>query len=188
MVVSGRPGENRIQPNQILAYGCSTAFIRAEVEVLMKRIEGLMVAVLAGALVLAVPSFAQSRGGHAGGGFSHGAGAQHFSGHSYYGPARGFSSGGRNFEGRGFEHRGFNQGYFRGNAWGVGVYPGYAYPYGYSSPYYYDPNYAVPPYYAAPAPAPVCSPNGGYYDANGNWVPDPNCQGSPGVAPTPYGY
>jgi hypothetical protein len=65
----------------------------------------------------------------------------------------------------------------------VGVYPGYAYPYTYG---YVDPYYD--PYYAAPAPAPVCNPNGGYYDANGNWIPEPNCDVPPPTAPVPYGY
>jgi hypothetical protein len=64
----------------------------------------------------------------------------------------------------------------------------YAYSYGYTDPYYYAPTYAEPPYYAGPAPAPACNPNGGYYDANGNWVPDPNCQLPPATAPAPYGY
>lgn len=133
----------------------------------MKRFKGLMVAMVAGALMLAAPSFAESRGGHGGGGFSRGRGA-------------------RGFEGRGFEHRDFYRGYRRGGGWGfgVGVYPRYAYPYGYVSPYSYGPGYAAP-YYGGPAP--VCNPNGGYYDSYGNWVPDPNCQVPPASA-GPYGY
>jgi hypothetical protein len=152
----------------------------------MKRFKGSMITMLAGTLMLAAPAFAESRGGHGGGGVSHGGGAQHFSGHSHSSPVRGLSGGVRGFENRGVEHRGFDQGYFRGGGWGfgVGVYPGYAYPYGDGSvdPYYYD------PYYAAPAPAPACNPNGGYYDANGNWVPDPNCQAPPAAGPAPYLY
>jgi len=42
--------------------------------------------------------------------------------------------------------------------------------------------------YATPTPSPACNPNGGYYDANGNWVPDPNWQVLPAAAPAPYGY
>lgn len=157
-------------------------------EVVMKRFKGLMVATLAGALMLAAPSFAESRGGHGGGGFSRGGGAQHFSGRSFGGTSRGFSGGARGFEGRGFEHRDFDHDYGRRGGWGVGVgvYPGYAYPYGYVDPYYYG-GYAAPPYYAGPAPAQVCGPNGGYYDPNGNWIPDPNCQVPPPTA-APYGY
>ena len=160
----------------------------------MKRLKSLMVAAVAGALLLAAPSFAESRGGHGGGGFSRGGGAQHFSERSFGGSAHGFSGGARGFEGRGFEHRDFDhrdfdRGYRRGGGWGfgVGVYPGYAYPYGYVDPYYYGPGYAAPPYYGGPAPGPVCSPNGGYYDSYGNWVPDPNCQVPPTTA-APYGY
>lgn len=112
---------------------------------------------------------------------------QHFSGRSYSAPARGFSGGVRGYGGRGFVGRG----YYGGGGWGlgVGVYPGYAYPYGYVDPYYYGPSYAAPPYYAAPpnyaapAPAQACNPNGGYYDANGNFLPDPNCQAPPAAAP-----
>ena len=43
-------------------------------------------------------------------------------------------------------------------------------------------------YYAAPALLRLAIPNGGYYDANGNWVPDPNCQVPPAAAPSTYGY
>jgi len=158
----------------------------------MKRWKGLMVTMLAGSLMLAAPAFASPRGGHGGGGFSQGGGAQHFSGRSFSPPARGFSGGVRGFEDHGFEHRGFDRGYVGGGGWGVGVgvYPGYAYPYGYGyvDPYYYDPYSAVPPTYAAPAPVPACNPNGGYYDPNGNWVPDPNCQVPPTAPPAPYGY
>lgn len=158
----------------------------------MQRVKGLVVTMLAGMLMVAAPAFAQSRGGHGGGGFSRGGGAQHFSGHSFSAPARGFSGGARGFEGRGFENRGFNHGYFRGGGWGTGinVYPGYAYPYSYDyvDPYYYAPTYAAPQYYAAPVPAPACNPNGGYYDGYGNWVPDPNCQVPPAAAPVPYGH
>ncbi len=156
----------------------------------MKRFKGLTMTMLAVTLIVAAPVFAESRGGHGGGGFSHGGGASHFSGRSFSAPARGFSGGARGFEGRGFPNRGFDRGYIRGGAldFGVGVYPGYAYRYSYGSPYYYDPNYAEPPYYAAPAPVPACNPNGGYYDANGSWVPDPNCQVPPVAGPVPYGY
>lgn len=177
----------------------------------MKRFKGLMVAMLAGTVMLAAPVFAQGRGGHGGGGFSRGGsfsgargfsgggfsgsrgfsgggGEQHFSGHSFGAPARGFNGGGRGFEGRDFEHGDHDHGHFGGGGlgFGVGVYPGYAYPYtyGYADPYYYDPGYVEPPYYAAPAPAQACS---GYYDAYGNWVPDPNCQVPP-TPPSPYGY
>ena len=152
----------------------------------MKRFNSLMMTMLAGTLMLAGPAFAAPRGGHGGGGFSHGGGgfsheggAQNFGGHAYGGQARGFS-GARGFEGRGFEHGGTSRGYFRGGGWGfgVGVYPGYAYPYGYVNPYDYNPYYA----------APVCNPNGGYYDANGNWIPDPNCGVPPATVPPPYGY
>ncbi len=145
----------------------------------MKRFKNLGIALLAGTLMVAAPAFAQSRGGH-GGGFSRGGGAQHFSGRSYSRPARGFE--GRGFSGRGYEHRDFGRGYYRGGGWGVGigVYPGYAYPYSYG---YVDPYYAQPPVYAAPA----CNPNGGYYDPNGNWIPDPNCQVPPAPVPVPYG-
>jgi hypothetical protein len=153
-------------------------FPARNLEVLMKSLKGWIVTTLAGTLMLAAPAFAAPRGGHGGGGFSHGGGGQHFSGRSFRGPSRGFY-GGRGYEGRGFEHGGMERGYVRGGGWGFGggIYPGYAYPYGYGYPYGYD------PYYAAPAPAPACNPNGGYYDANGNWIPDPNC----GVPP-PYGY
>ncbi len=74
----------------------------------MKRFKGLMVAMLAGTLMLAAPAFAAGRGGggHAGGGFSRGGGvsrggfaggggAQHFGGGSFSAPARGFSGGAR---------------------------------------------------------------------------------------------
>jgi hypothetical protein len=146
----------------------------------MKGFKGLIVAMLAGTLMLAAPALAEARGGHGGGGFARGGGAQYFSGRSFNAPARGFSGGARGFEGRGI-----NRGYVRGGGWAsaVGVYPGYAYPYTYG---YVDPYYD--PYYAAPAPAPVCNPNGGYYDANGNWIPEPNCDVPPPTAPVPYGY
>lgn len=149
----------------------------------MKRFKGLMVTMLAGTLMLAAPGFAESRGGR-GGGFSHSGGA-HSGERAFRGPGRGFSGGARGFEGHGFEHRGFDRDDFRGGGWGVGVgvYPRYAYPYDYG---YVDPYYAAPPYPAAPAPVPACNPNGGYYDAYGNWVPDASCQIPP--APAPYGY
>ena len=158
----------------------------------MKRPKGWMVKMLAGTLMLAVPAFAAPHGGggysRGGGGSSRGAGsqhsgsaAQHFSGggagRSFRAPARGFSGGERDFDRD--DYRG---GFDRGGGWGVGVGVGIglgAYPYGYVDPYY-----AAPP----PVPAPVCSPNGGYYDAYGNWVPDPNCQVPPVAYPTPYGY
>ena len=175
----------------------------------MKPIKGVLVAMLAGTIMLAAPAFAESHGGGRGaGGFSRGGGGQRSSGNSFNAPARGFnapartfnapargfSGGGRDFDNRGFEyrgyeHRGFDRDYVRRGGWGVGVgvYPQYGYPYGYAEPYY-DPSYAAPPYYAAPAPAPACNPNSGYYDANGNWIPDPNCAVSPEATPAPYGY
>ena len=164
----------------------------------MQRLKSLTVAMMAGTLMLAAPAFAQSRGGHGGGGFSRGGGgfsyrggAQNFGGHSFSAPARGYSGPVRGFSGGGYAPH-----YYRGGGgWGVGVgvYPGYVYPYGsgYVSPYYYDPYYAAPPVYTTPAPVPACNPNGGYYDPNGNWIPDPNCQvppSAPAPAPTPYGY
>lgn len=167
----------------------------------MKRFKGLMLTMLAGTLMLAVPAFAAPRGGgghgggHGGEGFSRGGGGHGFSG----GGEHRFSGGGfegRRFEGHGFEGRGEHhdfdrdRGHFRGD-FGLGFYPGYVYPYDYSyvDPYYYEPYYnpyyAAPPYYGTPA-APACNPNG-YYDANGNFIPGQNCQVPP-AAPAPYGY
>lgn len=82
--------------------------------------------------MVAMPAFAAPHGGHSGGGFARGEGAQHFSG-------RGFS-GGRGLIGHG-SYGGFGLGF------GVGVYAWYAYPYGYAyvDPYYYDPYYAARP-------------------------------------------
>ena len=165
----------------------------------MKQFKSVRALIMAGTMMLAVPAFAASPGGHGGGGFSRGGGGggQHFSAPAARGfsGGRGFSDGARGFEGRGSEHRDFDRGYHRGGGWGfgVGAYPGYAYPYGYGyvDPYY-DPYYYGGGYYAAPAPIPACNPNGSY-DANGNLIPDPNCPVPPATAApapqaVPYGY
>lgn len=161
----------------------------------MKGPKGWIVKMLAGTLMLAAPAFAAPRGGggysRGDGGSSRGAGsehtgsaAQHFSGggagRSFSAPTRGFSVGERDFD-RDDHRGGFDRGHARGGGWGVGIGVG-------AYPSYVDPYYAAPPYYGAPVPAPVCIPSGGYYDAYGNWIPDPNCQVPPVAYPTPYRY
>ena len=135
---------------------------------------------LAGALMLATPAatWAQHRGGGGRGGGSPDArallaprGGERSYSRGSQGREGGFQ-GNRSFPGgegdRGRHHdRDHDRDRYRGGFRG-----GY---YGYYSAPYYSYGYSYPTY---PYSGSYCNPNG-YYDAYGNWYPDPNCSYDP---------